>query len=113
MYSLKMMGHIDFEGNAKKDGFSIDYMKGKGVPKRVLQKKATHETYKDMIFNTAVHRITFRTLRSNKHVVEQLEIDRKMLTAYNDKVYQIDSFCSRPLGHWRNTFIGPCAPDQT
>ena len=108
-----MLGHIDFEGLGKKDGFSIDYMKSKGVPKRVLQKKATHETYKDMIFNTAVNRITFRTLRSSKHIIEQLEIDRKMLTAYNDKVYQIDCFSSRPLGHWRNTFIGPHPLDQT
>jgi hypothetical protein len=113
MYSLSMMGHVDFEGDDKKDGICIDYMKGKGVPKRVLQKKATHETYKDMIFNTSVNRITFRTLRSKNHVVEQLEIDRKMLTAYNDKVYQIDSLSSRPLGHWRNTFIGPMPLDQT
>ncbi len=102
MYSFKMIGHVDHEGNDKDDGITIDYVKGKGVPKRALEANASHQTYKDMIFKPSVNRVTFRTLRSNKHVVEQLQINRKMLTAYNDKVYAVTPTYSRPIGHFRN-----------
>jgi len=102
MYSLKMVGHVDHNGNEHEDGCTIDYMKGKGVPTRALQSNATHETYKQMVFHPSVNRVTFRTLRSKNHVVQQLEIDRKMLTAYNDKVFAVTQFESRPLGHYRN-----------
>ena len=102
MYSLKMVGHVDHNGDDRADGSSIDYMKGKGVPKRALQANATHESYKEMIFNPSVNRVRFRTLRSKDHVVQQLEIDRKMLTAYNDKVFAVTPFLSRPLDHYLN-----------
>jgi hypothetical protein len=102
MYSLKMVGHADHNGNDKGDGSIEEYRKGKGVPTRALLANATHETYKQMIFNPTVNRVTFRTLRSQKHVVQQLEISRKMLTPYNDKVFAISQFESRPLGHYRN-----------
>jgi hypothetical protein len=32
----------------------------------------------------------------------QLELNKRMLTAFNDKVFQLNAFESRPLGHWRN-----------
>ena len=102
MYSLKMVAHVDNEGNDKNDGISIDYLKGKGVPTRALRANATHETYKAMVVNPSVNRVSFRTLRSNKHVIEQLQIERKMLTAYNDKVYAATPTFSRPIGHYRN-----------
>jgi len=102
MYSLKMVGHVDHNGNDLEDGCTLDYMKGKGTPTRALQANATHETYKQMVFHPSVNRVTFRTLRSKSHVVQQLEIDRNMLTAYNDKVFAVTQFESRPLGHYRN-----------
>ena len=102
MYSFKMIGHVDHEGNDKDDGITIDYVKGKGVPKRALEASATHQTYKDMVMIPSVNRVSFRTLRSNKHVVEQLQIERKMLTAHNDKVYAATPTFSRPIGHYRN-----------
>jgi hypothetical protein len=77
-------------------------MKGKGVPKRALQGNATHQTYKQMIFSPTPNRITFRTLRSRKHTIEHLQIERKMLTAYNDKVFAVTPLFSRPLGHFEN-----------
>jgi len=102
MYSLKMVGHADHNGDLKGDGVIEEYRKGKGVPTRALLANTTHETYKQMIFNPTMNRVTFRTLRSKDHVVQQLEIDRKMLTAYNDKVFAFSQFESRPLGHHRN-----------
>ncbi len=102
MYSLKIVGHVDHLGNDSEDGLQIDYMKGKGAPKRALQAYATHEMYKEMIFNPSPSRITFRTLRSKKHTIEHLQIERKMLTSYNDKVFAVTPFFSRPLGHFEN-----------
>jgi hypothetical protein len=112
MYSLKMIHHSDYLGNNKDDGEFDEYRKGKGVPTRALLANATHETYKQMIFNPSDNRVTFRTLRSKKHVVEQLEITRKMLTPYNDKVFAVSQVESRPLGHWRNRIAAdPTIPD--
>mgnify|MGYP000388254399 FL=1 len=102
MYSLKIMGHIDHLGDDSVDGILIDYMKGKGAPKRALQAFATHEMYKKMIFDPEPSRITFRTLRSKKHTIEHLQIERKLLTSYNEKVFAVTPTFSRPLGHFRN-----------
>ncbi len=102
MYSFKIMGHVDHLGDDSEDGLMIDYMKGKGAPKRALQAFATHEVYKKMIFNPEPSRITFRTLRSKKHTIEHLQIERKLLTSYNDKVFAVTPCSSRPLGHFRN-----------
>jgi hypothetical protein len=102
MYSMQMVGHIDHHGKDSGDGVLVDYLKGKGTPTRVLQANATHDSYKQMIFNPTSTRVSFRTLRSKDHVVQQLEIDRKMLTSYNDKVFGFSILESRPLGHWRN-----------
>ncbi len=108
MYSLKMVGHADHNGDEKGDGLIEEYRKGKGVPTRALLANTTHETYKQMVFEPSPNRVTFRTLRSTNHVVQQLEINRKMLTAYNDKVFAVSQFVSRPLGHYRNH--GPPKP---
>ena len=93
MYSLLMVD---------RSGLQHGHMKGKGVPKRVLASKATHEKYKEMLFEPHASSATFVALRSHNHVVEKLEITKKMLTPFNDKVFQISALSSRPLGHWRN-----------
>ena len=102
MYSIQMEPHTDCNGKEPKSDKKIDYMKGKGVPTRALKANATHQTYKSMIFNPAPNRVTFRTLRSRKHTIEHLEIGRKMLTAYNDKVFAVTPLFCRPLGHFEN-----------
>ena len=93
MYSLLMVD---------RSGRQHTHMKGKGVPKRVLAAKASHEKYKEMLFEPYASSATFSALRSHNHIVERLEITKKMLTAFNDKVFQYDPLFSRPLGHWRN-----------
>jgi hypothetical protein len=93
MYSILM---IDSEGEDE------SIKKGKGVPARVLKKQATHEAYKKILFEPGPSEATFRAFRSLKHSIVQLEVNKRMLTAFNDKVFQLNAFESRPLGHWRN-----------
>jgi len=82
--------------------------KGKGVPSRVLkgeraaERNAVHASFYKMLFEPHVSRVTFRKLQSFKHHVCGLEVTRSMLTALQDKTYQLSPTESRPLGHWRN-----------
>ena len=94
MYSLQMVD---------RDGKLTTERKGKGVPTFVLKKNAQHEDYKRMVFEPYESSATFSTLRSHNHVIEKLSVTKKMLTAFNDKVFQYDQLASRPLGHWRNS----------
>ena len=93
MYSLLMTA---------RDGSLHSHMKAKGVPKRVLATKGSHEQYKDMVFEPYASSATFSALRSHHHVVERLSVTKKMLTAFNDKVFQHEQLNSRPLGHRLN-----------
>ena len=77
-------------------------LKGKGVPSRVLKDQASHALYKSMLVEPRQCEAAFRALRSKNHSIEQLELVKRMLTALNEKVFQLSAFFSRPLGHWRN-----------
>jgi hypothetical protein len=107
MYSLLM---VDREGQQH------THMKGKGVPKRVLAAQASHKQYMQMIAEPFESTATFSALRSRNHVVERLQVSKRMLTAYNDKVFQLSAQESRPLGHWRNrqtTAAPPASSDDS
>jgi len=94
MYSILMVGG---------GGETEEILKGKGVPSRVLKKQAAHEAYKEMLFEPGPSEASFRAFRSYKHTITQVEMSKRMLTAFNDKVYQESPLFSRPLGHWRNS----------
>ena len=76
--------------------------KGKGIPKFVIKKKTTHEEYKAMLFDPSVSEVSFYKLGSEAHQMQKQRLTKKKLTAYNDKVFQLSSMESRPLGHYRN-----------
>jgi len=93
MYSLQLR---------RADGDLVGTAKGKGVPSGVLKREATHADFYKMLFEPHESRVTFRKLQSFKHHVCGLEVTRSMLTALQDKTYQLSPTESRPLGHWRN-----------
>ena len=109
------MNHIsEFAGCASKmysllmvtpSGEHEETMKGKGVPKRVLKAKAKHDMYVKMVHEPYNLYQNFRAMRSQNQVNVVLEINKRMLTACNDKVYQISWDESRALGHWRNAAV--------
>ena len=70
-----------------------------------LKAKAAHEMFVKMVQEPFKCYQKFRAMRSQKQVNVVLEINKRMLTACNDKVYQLSWDESRPLGHWRNAAV--------
>ena len=93
MYSLLMV---------TLEGILEEIAKGKGVPKRVLKKQTEHANYLAMIYAPYHSVANSSAMRSHKQNNIVLELEKRMLTAFNDKVYQLDWDSSRPLGHFRN-----------
>ena len=77
-------------------------MKGKGVPKPVLRSTYEHEDLKKMLLEPYKDEVTFKAMRSKKLQNEHLQLSKRALTAYNDKVFQISATENRPLGHRLN-----------
>ena len=87
---------VDRDGAIKHD------KKGKGIPKFVIKKKTTHEEYRAMLFTPSLSEVSFYKLASEAHEMQKRRLTKKKLTAYNDKVFQLSSMESRPLGHYMN-----------
>ena len=77
--------------------------KGKDVPASVLKKNTTFDHYKRMANEPYESTVTFRSMMSNDHEVRVKNVQRKMLSCCNDKIFRVSATESRPLGHWRNT----------
>jgi hypothetical protein len=93
MYSFKVM---------QEDGEVSTYMKGKGVPSKVLKSLAKHEDYRRMLFEPYESSASFRKLQSKNHEICGFNMRKRMLTALQDKTFQEGPTVSRPLGHWKN-----------
>lgn len=96
MYSFKVM---------HEDGEISTYMRGKGVPSKVLKANANHESFCEMLFQPYESRVSFRTLRSTNHEIRGMNMSKRMLTALQDKTYQVSPLESRPLGHYLNDVV--------
>ena len=92
MYSILM---------AQPDGKLKEKRKVKGVPKKAVA-ELRHQEYREVLEESGKRRATFSTLRSREHQVCVETVEKKSLSAFNDKVFQLDAHSSRPLGHWRN-----------
>ena len=88
------------------DGLVDTYMKGKGVPTHVLESNARHEEYRDMLFEPFAHHprsiASFRKLQSKNHEISGWRMTKRMLTALQDKTFQLGPTECRPLGHKLN-----------
>ena len=76
------------------DGKLKEKRRVKGVPKKAAA-ELRHQEYREVLEESGKRRATFTTLRSQT-------VEKKSLSAFNDKVFQLDAHSSRPLGHWRN-----------
>jgi len=81
------------------DGELTTYMKGKGVPSKVLRANAQHDDYRRMLFEPFDSRVSFRKLQSSNHEISGLQMSKRMLTALQDKTFQLNHLESRALGH--------------
>ena len=85
---------------------------GKGIPGAVLKEQFgdTIDHYKDALFKNKSSVATYRQFRTFDHVVNHCDVEKAVLSAVNDKTYQVSPYKSRPLGHWRNRL--PEAPED-
>ncbi len=77
-----------------------DERKAKGIPGRALN-DLRHDSFKKQLFQPTPNDIAFRRIRSKSHRIEHVEQSKKGLGSFNDKVFQLDSVISIPLGHFR------------
>ena len=71
----------------------------------MLKANTRHDMYVKMVMEPYNLYQKFRAMRSQKQVNVVLELDKRMLTASNDKIYQLSWDESRSLGHWRNAAV--------
>ena len=77
----------------------LDKQRAKGVPKKATPR---HEAYREAMSSLRDRNVEFFQLvgRSFQKGVER--VSKKALSAFNDKVNQVNYLESRPHGHWRN-----------
>ncbi len=75
----------------------------KGVKKSFVKNHLRHHQYRDTLTNSSKSTATFRTIRSQCHCLQTIEITKTSLCAYDDKRYLLsDGVHSRAYGHWRD-----------
>ena len=83
--------------------------KFKGVPSKVVKKHIMHAHFKEIVLDSAAgldngraKTVEVRSIQSKEHSLEHRISQKKSLAPAHDKVYEIDGFRSRPLGHYLN-----------
>lgn len=74
----------------------------KGVRKHVIKKNITHENFKDCLLNGKQMLHSMRTIRSDHHQIGSYELNRIILSCFDDKRFILDDgvhsyICIRPL----------------
>jgi hypothetical protein len=72
----------------------------KGIPKKIMEKKLSHQKYKDCIMNEEKQSVDVYNLKSSNHVVKTVKLNKTSLCCYDDKFYYIDGLNSLPYGHF-------------
>ena len=80
---------------------SLEPKKCKGIKKCVVKKTITFEDYKKCLFEGRNIHISQLLLRSKKHEVKTLEVNKLALNNQDDKRITIDGIASYAIGHHR------------
>ena len=83
--------------------------KFKGVPSKVVKRHIMHADFKGIVLDSSdglvdgkTKTVEVRSIQSKEHSLEHRISRKKSLAPANDKVYEIEGFRSRPLGHYLN-----------
>jgi hypothetical protein len=94
MYSLLL------EKETVEKGKEIEKKTAKGVVKSVIKKELKHETYKNILESSGKMYSKMKVIRSNKHQLYTMEINKVSLSAYDDKRWiKGDGVSSYAYGH--------------
>ena len=90
-YSYKMNVKEDSEAN-----------KCKGVKKNVIKKKICHQDYKDCLFSEELQMRTMNVIRHRKHDLFSEKVNKKALSADDDKrIILEDKISTLAIGHYK------------
>ena len=74
----------------------------KGIKKNVIKKDITHENYKNVLFNNEQMHHTMKTIRSNNHQLGSYELNKVLLSCFDDKRYiHNNGVTSYAYGHYK------------
>ena len=80
----------------EKEGTSTTESKGKGIPTHYLKAKISLDDFRNMLLNPLTEsQGASKRFQSFGHLIHTMEVSKKMLTAVQDKTYQIDAFTSQ------------------
>ena len=75
--------------------------KAKGVVKSVVERGLKHEMYDKILMESGKKFSKMKMIRSIKHRVYTIEMNKISLSAYDDKRYLIEEITSLPYGHYK------------
>ena len=75
--------------------------KAKGIVKSVVKRGLKHEMYDNILMESGKMLSKMKVIRSVKHSVYAIEMNKISLSAYDDKRHLIDEITSLPYGHYR------------
>ena len=74
----------------------------KGIKKYVIKKDLKHENYNEILTSGKNIYSTMKMIRSSKHQLYTMEMNKVSLSAYDDKRYILDNgISSYAYGHYR------------
>jgi hypothetical protein len=89
----KMYSYLTEEGECKK---------AKGVKTNVVKNDICHNDYKNCLFSDAfIHKARMSTIRSYKHQLYSITLNKTGLSSYEDKSYYFNNVTSVRHGHYR------------
>ena len=98
---------VEFAGlRSKMYSYIKDDMNGgktaKGIKKNVIKKDIKHEDYKNVLFNNKQIHHKMKTIRSEKHQLESLELNKISLSCFDDKRFiHRNGITSYAYGHYK------------
>jgi hypothetical protein len=84
----------------------VEQKRAKGIVKSVIKKELRHKQYVDCILESKSNTCQMNVIRSHKHNLHILTINKLGLCAFDDKWYVLDSGTETlAFGHYRITII--------
>ena len=81
----------------------IEQKKAKGLVKSVVEKDLKHQMYADILENSEQMHSKMKVIRSQKHQLYTMTINKISLSAYDDKRYILDDgITSYAYGHYNS-----------
>ena len=77
------------------------HMKAKGVPTSALKANFEFKHFEHTLNNDTTQKVDFTCIRSNKHTIYTMDLNKVALSSYDNKRFYIDKINSYAYGHYK------------